>query len=59
MAGVRVLRRRLGGLGMAFVLRQRGRGRSGGEEEQGQALHAASPSIGRILTMRIMPACMW
>jgi hypothetical protein len=35
-------------------------GRRGAErQEEGQPLHAAAPSIGRTVTTRIMPACMW
>lgn len=44
---------------MAGMLRH-GWGR-GASEQQGeeQARHAPSPSIGRTVTTRIMPACMW
>ena len=45
---------------MAVMLRERRRGERGrrgkGDEEPH---HAAAPSIGRTVTIRIMPACMW
>ena len=43
---------------MACMLSKRG-GSYAREKGRKNVLHAASPSIGRTLTMRIMPACMW
>ena len=53
-----LLLRRRGWL-MSRMLGESGRGESAGKQPDQEGLHAASPSIGRTLTTRIMPACMW
>ena len=43
-----------------MMLSQGGRAEPGcGGEGESEADHAAAPSIGRTVTTRIMPACMW
>ena len=56
-AGGRAWRRRCGR--MAGVLGHSGGCNSDEEERQESAGHAFSPSSGRTVTTRIMPACMW
>ena len=48
-----------GRLAVALVLGKRGCRDRRRQHEHQNALHAGSPSIGRTLTTRIMPACMW
>lgn len=43
---------------VTFMLGKRRRRDAAGEENQ-QPSHAGSPSSGRTVTTRIMPACMW
>lgn len=43
---------------VALVLGVGRSGERGGREEESEPLHAASPSRGRTVTTRIIPACM-
>ncbi|GEM_PF-1654747 len=45
--------------GAMIVLGQRRCRDKSGEQEAAGVLHAASPSSGRTVTTRNMPACMW
>lgn len=62
--GLAVLRMGIGRLGtligaMLVLLGRSWVGGNAGEQEKGEAGHAFSPSSGRTVTTRIMPACMW
>src|SRR3546814_1509443 len=61
MPGMRMVRVRCRGLlhgGAMILLRQGGRG-DRRDEDAHERLHAASPSSGRTVTTRNIPACMW
>jgi hypothetical protein len=71
MVGMRIVGRRLRGrrvmlmmlmlfmMFMMFVLSDCRRRQRGRRKQESEPLHVGSPSSGRTVTTRIMPACMW